>query len=126
MQCVAGLAAKAGKKASSAAEAKSVEEAVNSVAQVSERPASEYPSWLDNLTKHSKTLGELKRTPAEERSEAEVRLCLLTYLLRTLLVKVHAELMPAWVITETFVAAGLEVVEVELEGCNKINQFQQG
>lgn len=67
----AGLAAKAG-KASSAAEAKPPSEAVNSISQPSDRPASEYPSWLDNLTRPGRTLGELKRTPAEQRSKEDV------------------------------------------------------
>ncbi|KAL3147764.1 mitochondrial translation [Trebouxia sp. C0010 RCD-2024] len=62
-----GLAAKAG-KASSAAEAKPLAEAVGSISQPSDRPATDYPSWLSNLTEPGKTLGELKRTPAEQRS----------------------------------------------------------
>ena len=66
-----GLAAKAG-KASSAAEAKPLNEAVSSISQPSDRPASEYPSWLSNLTQPGRTLGELRRTPAEQRSTDDV------------------------------------------------------
>lgn len=62
-----GLAAKAGKP-SSAKEAKSLDEAVSSVSKLSDRPATEYPSWLQSLTKPGKTLGELKRTPVEDRT----------------------------------------------------------
>lgn len=70
---LAGLAAKAG-KASSAAEAKPMNEAVNSIAQPSDRPANEYPSWLGNLTQPGRTLGELKRIPVEQRSTDDVGL----------------------------------------------------
>lgn len=69
----AGLAAKAGKP-SSAKEAKSLDEAVSSVSKLSDRPATEYPSWLQSLTKPGKTLGELKRTPVEDRTYNDVRL----------------------------------------------------
>lgn len=63
-----GLAAKAG-KASSAAEAKPLAAAVDNIPRPSDRPASEYPSWLNNLTQPGKTLGELKRTPAEQMTQ---------------------------------------------------------
>lgn len=71
LSLLAGLAAKAS-KASSAAEAKPLDEAVNSISQPSDRPANEYPSWLGNLTQPGRTLGELKRIPVEQRSTDDV------------------------------------------------------
>lgn len=113
-----GLAAKAG-KASSAAEAKPLAEAVGSISQPSDRPATDYPSWLSNLTEPGKTLGELKRTPAEQRSNHDVGSSWLCWnLVRLLQSRLAVECL--------CILAGHEALEAELESCNQKHQFQQG
>ena len=113
----AGLAAKAG-KASSAAEAKPLAEAVSSTSQPSERPASDYPSWLNNLTEPGKTLGELRRTPAEERTKHDVGLdwlCLNSVRL----------LRSQCCLSCLCDIAGLETLEAKLKSCHQKRQLQQ-
>ncbi len=66
----AGLAAKAGKP-SSAAPAQAKVEASTST-EPDSKPAVDYPDWLGRLTKPGRTLGELRRTPEDERTMTDV------------------------------------------------------
>lgn len=68
---LAGFAAKAAKGGKSPTTSTAAVEAPGT--SVPEAKADvDYPDWLGGLTKPGKTLGELRRTPEDERTMAEV------------------------------------------------------
>jgi len=73
MPVLAGFAAKAAKGGK--APATTVANAGSEISISSEaKPGVDYPEWLSDLTKPGKTLGELRRTPEDERDLAAVSL----------------------------------------------------
>ena len=69
---LAGFAAKAekGGKAPATTAANAGSETSSSPSEA--KPDVDYPDWLSDLTKPGKTLGELRRTPEDERDMADV------------------------------------------------------